>query len=100
VIVQIAYVLAGIAVLYALFVIALVAAGRKTDARAVAGFVPDCVVLFSRLLRDARVPKRHKLLVGALIPYGLQTTSALRGAYSISLRLCRRPFGVAPTARR
>jgi hypothetical protein len=53
VIVQIAYVLAGIAVLYALFVIALVAAGRKTDARAVAGFVPDCVVLFSRLLRDA-----------------------------------------------
>jgi uncharacterized membrane protein YkvA (DUF1232 family) len=31
--------------------------------------VPDCVVLFSRLLRDKRLPRHHKLLVGALIPY-------------------------------
>jgi uncharacterized membrane protein YkvA (DUF1232 family) len=37
--------------------------------RAVAGFVPDCLVLFSRLLRDERLARRHKLLVGALIPY-------------------------------
>jgi uncharacterized membrane protein YkvA (DUF1232 family) len=31
--------------------------------------VPDCAVLFSRLLRDQRLPRRHKLLVAALIPY-------------------------------
>src|SRR5438067_1700157 len=43
--------------------------GRRTDARALAGFVPDCVVLFGRLIRDPRVPRRSKLLVAALIPY-------------------------------
>jgi uncharacterized membrane protein YkvA (DUF1232 family) len=42
---------------------------RRVDARAVAGFVPDCVVLFSRLLKDERLPRRDKLLVGALVPY-------------------------------
>ena len=56
-------------VLYALVVLALVLAGRRGGARALAGFVPDCVVLFGRLLRDDRVPRRHKLLVGALLPY-------------------------------
>jgi uncharacterized membrane protein YkvA (DUF1232 family) len=56
-------------VLYAAVVAAFVVAGRREDARAVAGFVPDCVVLFSRLLRDDRLPRRHKLLVAALLPY-------------------------------
>jgi len=42
---------------------------RRVDARAVAGFVPDCVVLFSRLLKDERLPRRDKLLVAALVPY-------------------------------
>jgi len=62
---------AGGAVLaaYLLVVLALVVAGRRTDARALAGFVPDCVILFSRLLRDPRVPRRSKILVAALIPY-------------------------------
>jgi uncharacterized membrane protein YkvA (DUF1232 family) len=62
---------AGCAVLaaYLLVVLALVVAGRRTDARALAGFVPDCVILFSRLLRDSRVPRRSKILVAALIPY-------------------------------
>lgn len=62
---------AGCAVLaaYLLVVLALVVAGRRTDARALAGFVPDCVILFSRLLRDPRVPRRSKILVAALIPY-------------------------------
>ena len=40
-----------------------------TDARAIAGFVPDCVVLLTRLLRDPRVPRRSKVLVAALLPY-------------------------------
>ena len=39
------------------------------DARALARFVPDCVVLLSRLLRDPRVPRRSKALVAALLPY-------------------------------
>jgi uncharacterized membrane protein YkvA (DUF1232 family) len=55
--------------LYLVVVVAFVVAGRWEAARALAGFVPDCVVLFSRLLRDRRLAKRHKLLVGALIPY-------------------------------
>lgn len=61
--------LAGIVVLYALVVLAFLIGGRREDARALAGFVPDCVVLFSRLVRDRRLARRHKLLVAALIPY-------------------------------
>lgn len=63
------YALGSMLGLYALVVIAFVVAGRREDARAVAGFVPDCVRLFARLLRDDRVPRRSKLLVAALIPY-------------------------------
>jgi uncharacterized membrane protein YkvA (DUF1232 family) len=59
----------AILALYALVVLAFVVAGRRQDARAIAGFVPDCVVLFTRLLRDERLPRRYKLLVAALIPY-------------------------------
>jgi len=63
--------LSGVAllVLWAAFVLALVVAGRRTEARALAGFVPDCVVLFRRLLGDARVPRSRKLLIAALIGY-------------------------------
>ena len=46
--------------LYAVAVLALLAAGRRADARALAGFVPDCVVLFRRLLADPAVPRRRK----------------------------------------
>jgi uncharacterized membrane protein YkvA (DUF1232 family) len=41
----------------------------RADLRAVAGFVPDCVVLLTRLLRDPRVPRRSKGLIAALLPY-------------------------------
>ena len=61
-------VLALIAV-YAAFVAALLVAGRRGQARAVAGFVPDCVVLVKRLMSDPRVPRRHKLALGLLIAY-------------------------------
>jgi len=44
-------------------------AGTRTDARALAGLVPDCVVLLTRLVRDTRVPRRSKVLVAALLPY-------------------------------
>jgi len=56
-------------VLYALIVLAFLIAGKRQNARAVAGFVPDCVVLFTRLIRDKRLPRQHKLLVAALVPY-------------------------------
>lgn len=66
------WLLAGIGAalaLYAAFVAALVVRGRREDARALAGFIPDCVVLFQRLLRDPRVPRRRRALVLALIVY-------------------------------
>jgi len=55
--------------LYGMFLLALLVAGRRADARAWAGFIPDCVVLFSRLVRDPRVPLPSKVLLGALIGY-------------------------------
>jgi uncharacterized membrane protein YkvA (DUF1232 family) len=56
-------------VIYAAFVAVLAILGRREDARALAGFVPDCVVLFRRLLGDERVPRSRKLLMAALIGY-------------------------------
>ncbi len=55
--------------LYVAFVVVLVAAGRGAAARAVAGFVPDCLVLFRRLLGDARVPRGRKVVLWALLAY-------------------------------
>jgi uncharacterized membrane protein YkvA (DUF1232 family) len=54
---------------YSLFVGCLVLAGRSEDARAVAMFVPDCIVLITRLAREPRVPRRRKLLLLALAGY-------------------------------
>jgi uncharacterized membrane protein YkvA (DUF1232 family) len=56
-------------VVYAVFVLALVIAGRRQSARALAGFIPDCIVLCTRLLRDPRVPRRKKMLFVALGGY-------------------------------
>jgi uncharacterized membrane protein YkvA (DUF1232 family) len=62
--------LAGAALaVYALFVAALLVTGRQTDARALAGFIPDCIVLLKRLLGDGRVPRRRKLVLVGLIAY-------------------------------
>jgi uncharacterized membrane protein YkvA (DUF1232 family) len=55
--------------LYVAFVAGLLLAGRRESARALAGFIPDCIVLVRRLLGDPRVPRRHKLLLGALVGY-------------------------------
>jgi uncharacterized membrane protein YkvA (DUF1232 family) len=54
---------------YTTFLLALVLAGRRESARALATFIPDCIVLCSRLLRDSRVPRRKKLLLVALAGY-------------------------------
>ena len=62
--------LAGAALaVYALFVAALLVAGRQTDARALGGFIPDCIVLMNRLLDDGRVPRRRKLVLLGLVAY-------------------------------
>lgn len=55
--------------LYVVVVLALVVAGRRGDARAVASFIPDCLVLFRRLVGDERVPRRRKALLVALLGY-------------------------------
>jgi uncharacterized membrane protein YkvA (DUF1232 family) len=58
-----------VVVLYALVVLALVLLGRGSHARALARFVPDCAVLFGRLARDPRVPRRYKILLFVLVGY-------------------------------
>jgi len=52
-----------------LLIAVLIVLGRNRDARDVARFVPDCVVLFKRLLQDPRVPRRAKFALALLIPY-------------------------------
>jgi uncharacterized membrane protein YkvA (DUF1232 family) len=59
----------AVAVVYVGAVLALVAFGREADARALARFVPDCVVLFKRLLADPRVEWWRKALLVAVIVY-------------------------------
>ncbi len=54
---------------YATFVAWLVLLGRREDARALATFIPDCIVLVTRLTRDPRVPRRRKVLLLALVGY-------------------------------
>jgi uncharacterized membrane protein YkvA (DUF1232 family) len=54
---------------YLVAVLGLLVVGRRTDARALAGFVPDCVVLCRRLLADSRVPRRQKALLAGLVGY-------------------------------
>jgi uncharacterized membrane protein YkvA (DUF1232 family) len=83
--------------LYAGLVIALLLAGRRADARALARFIPDCLVLFARLERDPRVPwKRRALLLVAgvwlaspidLLPEFLPVVGPLDDALVVALCL-------------
>ena len=60
--------LLALVAVYAAVVIAFAIAGRDADARAAARFVPDCLVLFKRLLGDPRVDLwRKALLVGVIV---------------------------------
>ena len=54
---------------YATLVITLVVAGRKGDARALVRLVPDCLVLFKRLLTDPRVDWWRKAMLVLVIAY-------------------------------
>ena len=82
---------------YAGLVLALVVAGRRSAARALAGFVPDCVVLFRRLVGDPRVPRARRawlLLVAAylalpfdLVPDFIPVAGQLDDAIVVALAL-------------
>src|SRR4051812_11553276 len=67
-----AWLLAGVGVAFAVwaaFIAWLLSVGRRAAAQALATFIPDCVVLVTRLARDPRVPRRRKLLLLALVCY-------------------------------
>jgi uncharacterized membrane protein YkvA (DUF1232 family) len=55
--------------LYLVGVAALIAAGRREDARALAGFIPDCLVLVSRLARDRRIPRARRAVLFLVLGY-------------------------------
>ena len=63
------WIAAAIVGAYALAILALIRAGRKPEAKALARAIPDLGVLVARLLKDPRVPRRHKLALGALAVY-------------------------------
>jgi len=62
-------VLGVLALVYAALVAMLVVMGRRADAHALARFLPDCSVLFSRLVSDRRVSRAHRLLLVGLVAY-------------------------------
>jgi len=61
--------LAVVVGVYAAFVAWLVVLGRRDEARALATFIPDCIVLVTRLAREPRVSRPRKLLLVALVGY-------------------------------
>jgi uncharacterized membrane protein YkvA (DUF1232 family) len=61
--------IAALVLVWAGLVLLLLASGRREEARALAGFIPDCIVLVHRLLRDPRVPRRRKLMLWGLLGY-------------------------------
>jgi uncharacterized membrane protein YkvA (DUF1232 family) len=61
--------LAATAAVYLGFIALLVLVGRREEAKTFARFIPDCIVLFRRLLGDERVPRNRKLLLVAVLGY-------------------------------
>jgi uncharacterized membrane protein YkvA (DUF1232 family) len=58
-----------IVVLWAAGVAVLVAAGRESEAHALRRFIPDCVILFRRLLADPAVPRHRKAALALAVGY-------------------------------
>jgi uncharacterized membrane protein YkvA (DUF1232 family) len=54
---------------YVTFVASLLVLGRRENARAIAGFVPDCAVLLSRLTREPGLPRRRWLVLVLVAGY-------------------------------
>ena len=62
-------VLAVFVVLWVLFLVILIASGRRDEARALVRFIPDCVVLLRRILAEEDVSGRTKVLLILTIAY-------------------------------
>ena len=60
---------AVVALIWLVLVLGLLLTGRREEGRALATFIPDCIVLAGGLMRDGRVPRRHKVLLAALLAY-------------------------------
>jgi uncharacterized membrane protein YkvA (DUF1232 family) len=60
---------AVLAVVWLVLVGGLFLVGRREEARALATFIPDCIVLVARLLRDDRVPRRSTAILVGLAAY-------------------------------
>src|SRR4051812_15554502 len=56
-------------VVWAAFLLSLLIFGRRDDARELVSFIPDCIVLFRRLLIDKRMPRRGKYAIALLAAY-------------------------------
>lgn len=54
---------------YLILLLVLLGSGRRSQARALAGFVPDCAVLFTRLARDPETPRAQRVLIVLLAAY-------------------------------
>ena len=54
---------------YLMLILVVLLLGRREEARALAGFLPDCVVLLARLARDPCVPRLRGFVLIGLIAY-------------------------------
>ena len=61
--------LAGVVGLYLAFVVTLLVLGRRTEARALAGFVPDCIRMLRRLATHPETTRGQRLALLALVGY-------------------------------
>jgi len=61
--------IASLLILYGLVVLVLIVLGRHSEARSLAGFIPDCLVLFRHLLADERVPRPRRLALLLALGY-------------------------------
>jgi uncharacterized membrane protein YkvA (DUF1232 family) len=57
------------AIVWIIAIASLLVVGRRSGAIALARFVPDCLVLFRRLVADERVPRARKFVLVALLGY-------------------------------
>lgn len=56
-------------VLWVVFLVVLIASGRREEARALVRFIPNCVVLLRRLVAEDEVSGRTKLLLVITVGY-------------------------------
>jgi uncharacterized membrane protein YkvA (DUF1232 family) len=68
-VVSLLWLVLAVVLIWAGFLLVLLLLGRRGDAKVVARFIPDMIVLFKRLLGDKRVPRRRKAVLWLTIGY-------------------------------